>query len=242
MPVIGVYASTSRQAVRILNRTGKPTNAGLFTPVARLGNPLVNELIIDTPFKDKWNASDPKDEAQFLNFYRNPTIALALQLLTNVPVPATPRNDLAQLLLKYPGQLLPPNGTCGTPCSELLRLDVSEPLTAAEMQSRLGSAIGGDAAGFPNGRRPNDDVTDVVTRVAGGANFIAARAGDGVNFINGAPGAGTNDGPGYGLVAGNRLDVTANGIAKEFPFLPTPYDGRNRRHIDCGEPGANPCN
>ncbi len=241
-PVIGVYASTSRQVVRLLNGTGKPRNSGIFVQVARMANPLVNELIIDTPFKDQWNATQPQNEAQFLKFYQNPTIALALQILTGVPVTATPRADLAQLLLKYPGQLLPGNGKCGTPCAELLRLDVSEPPTAAEMQSRLGAALGGDAAGFPNGRRPNDDVTDIVIRVAGGANFIAARAGDGVNFINGAPGAGTGDGPGYGLTMGNRLDVTANGIAKEFPFLPTPYDGRNRRHIDCGEMGANPCN
>lgn len=241
-PVIGVYASTSRPTVRILGSSGTPRNAGVFVQVARMANPLVNELIIDTPSKDRWNATDPENEAQFLSFYRAPTLATALQILTGVPVPATPRTDLAQLLLKYPGQLLGANGKCGTPCAELLRLDVSEPPVAAEEQSRLGAALGFDPAGFPNGRRPNDDVTDIAIRVVGGANFVQARVGDGVNFINGAPGAGASDGPGYGLVAGNRLDVTANGIAKEFPFLPTPYDGRNRRHIDCGEPGANPCN
>jgi hypothetical protein len=244
-PFIGVYASTSRQTVHVVNDKGSPVNAGRFVQVARLANPLINELIIDTPFKDRWNATSPEKEANFLNFYRTPTIALALQILTGVPVvpsPATPRDDLAQLFLKYPGQLLGPNGKCGTPCSELLRLDVSEPPVAAENQSRLGAALGGDAAGFPNGRRPNDDVTDIAIRVVGGTNFITNRAGDGVNFVKGAPGAGTSDGPGYGLTVGNRLDVTANGIAKEFPFLPTPYDGRNRRHIDCGETGANPCN
>jgi hypothetical protein len=241
-PVIGVYASTSRQVIRVLSGTGKPRNSGVYVQVARMANPLVNELIIDTPSKDQWNATEPKNEAQFLNFYRTPTIATALQILTGVSVTPTPRNDLALLFLKYPGQTLPANGKCGTPCSELLRLDVSEPPTPAETQSRLGSALGGDPAGFPNGRRPNDDVTDIAVRVVGGANFVAARVGDGVNFINGAPGAGTGDGPGYGLTMGNRLDVTANGIAKEFPFLPTAYDGRNRRHIDCGEPGGNPCN
>lgn len=240
-PVVGVYASTSRQSLRILG-LGAPRNSGKFVQVARLANPLVNELIIDTPSKDQWNATDPENESQFLNFYRAPTIATALQILTGVMVPAAPRDDLAELLLKYPGQLLGANGKCGTPCAELLRLDVSEPPAAAENQSRLGAALGGDAAGFPNGRRPNDDVTDIALRVVGGSNFVQARVGDGVNFINGAPGAGTNDGPGYGLTADNRLDVTANGIAKEFPFLPTPYDGRNRRHIDCGEMGANPCN
>ncbi len=64
--------------------------------------------------------------------------------------------------------------------------------------------------------------------MVGGSNYIAARAGDGVNFLAGAPG-----------VVG--VDITANGIARNFPFLPNPYDGKNRRHADCGEPGANPC-
>ena len=67
-----------------------------------------------------------------------------------------------------------------------------------------------DPAGFPNGRRPNDDVTDLVVRVAGGANFIQNFVGDGVGV--------------------NELGITA-----EFPFLPTPLDGRNRRHRDPGE-------
>jgi hypothetical protein len=98
-----------------------------------------------------------------------------------------------------------------------------------------------DPAGFPNGRRPNDDVTDLAIRVVGGANYIAALAGDGVNFLGGAPGAGTSDGPGYGIIPGNRLDVTFNGIAKEFPYLPTPYDGRGRRHIDCVQSTGAPC-
>jgi hypothetical protein len=144
--------------------------------------------------------------------------------------------------LKYPGPALDADGgNCGNPCSELLRLNVKMTPTQPEQQKRL-SFLAGDQAGFPNGRRPNDDVTDIALRVVGGASYIAARAGDGVNFLAGAPGAGTSDGPGYGMIPGNKLDVTKNGIAKEFPYLPTPYDGRNRRHIDCGEAGANPCN
>ena len=126
------------------------------------------------------------------------------------------------LLLKYPNQ--PLNGTdCGRPCAELLRLDLSQPPTAPENQSRLGAVLGGDPAGFPNGRRPNDDVTDIVVRVVGGKNYIANRIGDGVNFLAGAPG-----------VVG--VDITANGIARNFPFLPTPYDGK----CSAGQ-GDNPC-
>jgi hypothetical protein len=106
-----------------------------------------------------------------------------------------------------------------------LRVNLKVAPAQPENQKRLGG-LAGDAAGFPNGRRPNDDVTDIAIRVVGGANYIAARAGDGVNFLQGAQGS----------------NLTPNGIYKVFPYLPTPYDGRNRRHIDCGEAGANPCN
>jgi hypothetical protein len=160
-------------------------------------------------------------------------------LIFGVPVTATPRTDLMSVFLKYPGQ--PLNGSnCGNPCAELLRLNLTVAPTQPENQKRLGG-LAGDGAGFPNGRRPNDDVTDIALRVVGGANYIAGLAGDGVNFLGGAPGAGTNDGPGYGSIPGNRLDVTANGIAKEFPYLPTPYDGRGRRHIDCVQSTGAPC-
>jgi hypothetical protein len=69
-------------------------------------------------------------------------------------------------------------------------------------------------------------VTDIALRVVGGDLYTVNRAGDGVNFLQGAQGS----------------KLTANGIYKVFPYLPTPYDGRNRRHADCGEAGQNPCN
>jgi hypothetical protein len=240
-PLIGMYASTSRKRIRILKRRGSSefallsaplkaldlvTNKGKFVQVSRLANPLVNELLIDTPTKDRWNAAEPEDEAQFQEFYKAPSLATALNLIFGLPVPPTPRTDLMALLLKYPGQ--PLDGTnCGSPCSELLRLDLSIPPTLPEDQKRLGGlATPPDPAGFPNGRRPNDDVTDIAVRVVGGPAFIANRVGDGINFLQGAQGS----------------NLTANGIYTVFPFLPTPYDGRNRRHIDCDEAGANPCN
>src|SRR5258707_12629390 len=125
------------------------------------------------------------------------------------------------ILRKYPGEAL--NGSsCGNPCSELLRLELTAAPTAPESQKRLGAALTPDKAGWPNGRRPNDDVTDIAIRVVGGTNYITNKAGDGVNFAVGSP----------GLVG---TDITSNGIAKNFPFLPTPFDGKNRRHIDCNE-------
>src|SRR5215813_2135720 len=228
-PIIGIYAETDRRKVRVLSKAGEEANDPedddvRFVQVSRMGNPLVNELIIETPFKDGWNAAEPANEANFQEFYKNPVVAQALKLVFGLDVVATPRTDLMSLLLKYPGQAV--NGTdCGKPCAELLRLDLRVAPTAPENQRRLGSALSNDMAGYPNGRRPNDDVTDIAIRVVGGPNYIAARAGDGVNFLQGAPGSG----------------LTSNGIARNFPFLPTPYDGRNRRHIDCGEPAANPC-
>ncbi len=240
-PVIGIYAEADRRKVRVLHTAGEAeaedaaSEEGSFVQVSRMANPLVNELIITTPFKDRWNASEPENEAQFQAFYKNPVVATELNLVFGVPIApidgsaATDRTDLMSILLKYPGQ--PLKGTnCGHPCAELLRLDLRVQPTAPEKQSRLGAALSADKAGWPNGRRPNDDVTDIALRVVGGKQFIANRIGDGVNFLAGAPG-----------VAG--VDITANGIAKNFPFLPTPYDGKNRRHVDCGEtgPGGNPC-
>ena len=218
-PVIGMYASTSRQKVKVLRAGASPDgNYGQWVQVSRLANPLVNELLITTPNKDRWNAAEPEDEAQFQSFYQDPVVATELNLVFGVPIqpidgsPANARTDLMSILLKYPGQPLD-GANCGQPCADLLRLDLRVAPTAPEKQSRLGAALSADGAGWPNGRRPNDDVTDIAVRVVGGKNYIDAHVGDGVNYLAGAPGTvGT--------------DVTANGIARRFPFLPSPHPGR----------------
>lgn len=218
---IGVYASTSRQMLTVRSgapavRESRPLLKGLkdFRQVSRMANPLVNELIIPIGRKDFWNATEPEDEAQFLDAYRSLAVAGALQAVSGVPVPAGPREDVVQLLLKYPGQN--PDPTVG-PFAELLRLDLTVPPTPPDRIRRLGPFAHGadgtpdpDPAGFPNGRRPNDDVTDLVVRVAGGTNFVTNYVGDGVG-------------------------INEKGVTPTFPFLPTPYDGRNRRHVDPGE-------
>jgi Domain of unknown function (DUF4331) len=201
---VGMYASTSRRFDR------------QFFQVSRMANPLVNEVIIGTGQKDLWNTQDPKDEAQFLSFYRTPRLAALLHLAFGIPVPATPRNDLVNVLLQYPS---------GGALSELLRLDLTVPPTAPGSQKRLTvlahDAAGNptaDGAGWPNGRRPNDDITDIAIRVVAGvlsgdpccAGSPHNRLGDGVNFNSGSPGT----------------NVTLNGIATKFPFLPTPIAGR----------------
>src|SRR4029079_13855705 len=167
------------------------------------------------------------DEGQFVDFYRNSRLATAINLRFGTNIPATDRGDLVNALLKYPSQTQ--SGTCGADdCAEVLTLDLAVPPTPPASQKRLG-VLAGDSAGWPNGRRPNDDVTDIARGVVG-VKLIGAREGDlalgdGVNFNAGAPGT----------------NITANGIYTVFPYLPTPHDGRNRRHVDCAEPLANPC-
>jgi hypothetical protein len=229
--VIGAYASMSRQKVRVLRESSDDkdnVSAGPWVQVSRMANPLVNELIIGTDQKDKWNASDPSQEAQFVNFYLNSRLATAINLRFGTHIPTTNRADLVNVLLKYPSQ--PQTGTCGrSDCAELLRLNLAVAPTPPASQKRL-SVLAGDMAGWPNGRRPNDDVTDIALRVIAGKLIGTPEGnlllGDGVNFNIGAEGS----------------NLTANGIYTVFPYLPTPHDGRNRRHIDCSEPLANPCN
>ncbi|MGH2354544.1 MAG: DUF4331 domain-containing protein [Chloroflexota bacterium] len=195
-PNLGMYGSTSRRQVTVLRGNGDADGNGKWVQVQRLANPLVNEAIIGTEDKDRWNALEPEQERRFLDYYRNPRLATALQVVFGASVPATPRDDLVNVLLKYAGQ------ASNTPLSELLRLDLSVPPTPLGAQNRL-TVLAGDPAGWPNGRRPIDDVTDIAVRVVGGANY--ATAGDNVNV---------NDRP----------------LPDTFPFLSTPWDGRNRVH------------
>ncbi|MFZ0257102.1 MAG: DUF4331 domain-containing protein [Gammaproteobacteria bacterium] len=223
--VIGMYAATSRPQHKELKQDGTSRTKGDQVQVARLANPLVNELLIGTGQKDRWNATAPENEAQFLDFYLNPRLAAVINLAFGTDFPTAGRTDLVAALLKYPGE---DPAVCDEDnrCSELLRLNLAVDPTSPEAQKRLG-VLAGDLAGFPNGRRPNDDVTDIALRVVAGALLgPVPNLGDGVNFNIGAPGS----------------NLTANGIYTMFPFLPTPHEGRNRQHIDCDEAGANPCN
>jgi uncharacterized protein DUF4331 len=180
-PWLGAYASTGRPKVTVDDEDDGHHSHRRFVQVQRLANPLVNELIIGTKDKDRWNTLDPSKESRFLDYYENPRFALALSLVFGAPIPATPRHDLENALLKY--------GPSDPRYSELLRLNVS-------------SAPG---ASWPNGRRPADDVTDTAIQVVGGPAF--AGAGDGVN-------------------------VNDKVLPNVFPFLASPWDGRNRIHAN----------
>jgi hypothetical protein len=171
--------------------------------VQRLANPLVNEVIIGTEDKDRWNATDPAREAQFLDYYLRPRLATALELVYGPKAGCTPfgspgcsptnRDDLVNILLKY--------GPDDPGYADLLRLNLDQAPTPLAAQKRL-TILAGDNAGWPNGRRPHDDVTDVAIRAVGGPFYLENRAGDGVNVDDAA-----------------LLDA--------FPFLALPADGRN---------------
>ena len=169
-PVIGGWTTASLRQGRLLRGTpgfDKPGHqGGPWAQVSRLGMPLVNEVVIGLKDKNKFNASKPKDDAQFLDYVTNPTLpALIETLFPTAKAPTNfPRNDLvATFLTGVPGLNQPKNVVP----SEMLRLNTTTPPSTKGGQNNLG-VIGGDKAGFPKGRRPGDDVVDISLRVVMG--------------------------------------------------------------------------
>jgi hypothetical protein len=173
-PVIGAWTTSSLRQVRLLDRTppsGHQTtekSGGAWVQVSRLSMPLVNEVVIGLPDKDRFNGSKPVDDGQFANYVTNPTLPALLEIALALPGTAPknlPRTDLVTTFLTgIPGVNQPAN----VRPSEMMRLNTSIAPTPEAMQTRLGLA-GGDAAGYPNGRRPKDDVVDIsLVAVMGG--------------------------------------------------------------------------
>ncbi len=227
MATIGAFGTTSRARVQIRRAPFPSQSAGSFSQIQRMGNPLINELIIGTGFKDSWSMSQPSNDATFANFALDPVLARVFNAVYGINIPAPPRADLLPLV-----QYLPPIAAAGTPAgpvADLLRLNTGVASTSAASRKRLG-VLASDFGGFPNGRRVSDDVTDIAARaVAGvlcgvtapckdstGATFLGTsvpRIGDGVN---------TND------VA----------YQETFPYVAFAQSGRDRRHIDPSEAGC----
>ena len=147
---------------------GAAVQGGAWSQVSRLGMPLVNELVIGLPDKDRFNASQPKSDAQFADYVTNPSLPVLLQVLfgaAGVKAPNVyPRTDLEAAFLTGVTGLNQP--VKATPAEEL-RLNTSTTVTPMATQNDLG-VLGGDLSGFPNGRRPIDDVVDITLRVAMG--------------------------------------------------------------------------
>jgi len=173
-PVIGGWTTASLRQGSLLNpqpKKGHQTTAipgGAWTQVSRLGMPLVNEVVIGLPEKDRFNGSKPKDDAQFADYVTHPTLPALIEIALNLPGTAPknlPRTDLVTTFLTGIKGLNQPSNVVA---SEMLRLNTSIAPTPEAGQHRLGVA-GGDNAGFPNGRRPKDDVIDIsLVAVMGG--------------------------------------------------------------------------
>lgn len=166
-PVIGGYTTADLKLSKSHSDDGDQDHDDGYEQVSRLGMPLVNELVVGLPDKDKWNASQPKNDAYFLTYVTNPSLPVLLNVLFGdaALVPGTPRNDLVAAFLTGVKGLNQPVKV--TP-SEMLRLNTSIAPTPPAKQNDLG-VLGGDLAGFPNGRRPYDDIVDITLRVAEGA-------------------------------------------------------------------------
>ncbi|MFN8224690.1 MAG: DUF4331 domain-containing protein [Gaiellales bacterium] len=170
---IGVWGSVDRK--KVTTRGAKTQDSGNWVQVNRLGNPLVNEVIIPTGLKDRWNALQPWNEQEFKQYYTNPLLAAVINKLYKLGAPETGRDDLVAVLLTG----VPKLNYTGPKLADVLRLNLSIPVTKSP--SRLG-VLGGDTQGWPNGRRLDDDVIDIAEQAVGG--FLKGTKlplGDGVN-------------------------------------------------------------
>ncbi|MEI9983103.1 MAG: DUF4331 domain-containing protein [Aliidongia sp.] len=225
-PVIGTWSTASlpRDTIRRSMPEAIQKSAfleGDYVQVSRLGMPLVNEVVIGLPDKDKFNSSAPKNDAQFLTYVTNPTVPTVLQALYGtqgavaqlglVAPTLFPRTDLiATFLTGIQGVNQPAHVTP----AEMLRLNTSTPVTAVAQQNRLG-VIGGDNAGFPNGRRPGDDVVDVTLRVAMGRLITLGLFGTPSQAPSG----------GLDFTDGSAGSASAALFQDSFPYLNTPFAG-----------------
>ena len=177
---IGIWSSTDRLNITVNGRV-RPG----WSQVSRLGNPLINEVIIPTGLKDAWNRWTPNRDATFEKYYTTPILAAVMNKLYKLGVPETGRDDLkAVLLTGIPDVTF----TGNTPADEL-RINLSVPVTPADKVSRMG-VLGGDNGGFPNGRRLIDDVIDIEEQaVAGFLKGKKVPLGDGVDANDKAFGA-----------------------------------------------------
>jgi hypothetical protein len=218
---IGTWGTTSRPATAIRNSPGAVSYAGSFQQVQRMGNPLINELIIGTGHKDFWSMSQPVDDSQFASFDLDPKIARVLNAAYEAlfgpgafPIPSPPRTDLLPLVTYAPP--IAAAGTPAGPVADLLRLNTGVPPTPAASRSRLG-LLAGDAAGYPNGRRVSDDVTDISLRVVAGILVDSTK---------------------YGLLLGDGVNTNDVPYQETFPYVGWAQSGYTARHVDPGEHGC----
>ncbi len=233
--VIGAWTTASLRQARLLNPTpasghqASEKPGGAWVQVSRLGMPLVNEVVIGLKDKDKFNASSPKGDGQFASYVTNPTLPALLSAVLNIPGTAPtnfPRTDLVTAFLTGIPNVNQPKNVVG---SEMLRLNTAIAPVPFAQQNRLGivGSIrdgGSDFAGFPNGRRPKDDVVDVSLVAVMGGLCIA-------NGNNNAFGFGAACKPSAvplgatSLELHDAVDQAVVPLLPDFPYLNTPLPG-----------------
>ncbi|MBV8464172.1 MAG: DUF4331 domain-containing protein [Acidimicrobiales bacterium] len=225
--VLGVWTTASRQKALILGTSpGQNTASGPFVQVSRLGNPLINEVVIDMARKDYWNSQPPSGDSQFAGRYTNPELAGLLPVLYPGVFPnlaafnasGAARSDLVAILLTGipSGVVTGFQNFGGTTQADLLRLNVAIPPSGSP--SNLG-LIGGDAAGYPNGRRVFDDVATIELRCIAGASLPLVDKSYKADAAAGEISMGLTSGP---------TDLAARGTENylsHFPYLGQPHQG-----------------
>ncbi|MFE3878630.1 DUF4331 domain-containing protein [Kitasatospora sp. NPDC059146] len=213
-PVIGVWSSTEKQTLKL--SPGKADPTGRHVQVSRLGNPLVNEVVVPAGLKDTFNSLPPSqdhNQPALVNKVLNPEVPQLVQAIYGIPAPATPRTDLQEIFLT--GIAKATNGPLAVDLNsqlmnqdidaskfvpaEELRLNMSTPVTANP--DRLG-VLDGDFQGYPNGRRLTDDVVDIELQALEGAT------------------------PGHlipALAAGDKVDHADKPFSAAFPYVALPY-------------------
>lgn len=215
--VIGIYASASRQQVRVIDRSGNERYSGPWRQVSRLGNPLINEVIIPVGQKDYWNAQQPAKDQQFEQYYLAPELAGIVNAIYPPLVDArtTGRADLSLILLSG----VPGVNPTGPVKADLLRLNTAIPPSAPVGQGdpltviTVGAGDAPDLAGFPNGRRLEDDVTDIELRA------VADGYGSTLNALFGLPDNSPNNIVSDGVQRNDKEFLT------QFPYVASPWAG-----------------
>ncbi len=208
-PIIGAWSANYRPAQRVINNQGAQTNSTTWVQVSRLGMPLVNEVVVPLAAKDYFNASKPVDDsgtnaAAYVPLVTAPELAGLLKNVLSldfdgagtVNVPTTNRTDLVEVFLTGVTGLNKPANVRG---AEMLRINTLTPL--AQTPNRLG-VFGGDTAGFPNGRRLADDVTDIAIQAVAG------------KLVQGFTVPST---------LGDGIDANDKAFTTTFPYLATPH-------------------
>src|SRR6267143_857627 len=235
---IGIWASASRRRAVILPTDGDDNQSGdnesdavvtgPFTQVSRLGMPLINEVIIPLGKKDFWNTSLPRFDSQFLKYYQAPELQKLLPVLypgvfPNLAAVIEARADLVAILLTgIPAGIIPGfQNFTGPLQADFLRLNLAIPPNTTN-PNRLG-LVGGDPAGFPNGRRVLDDVVDIEIKAIAGATLPLV---DKNHTTDGAVSLVTQ-----GIPAGNPVQPPNTApFLSVFPYLPHPVPGYEHSH------------